>query len=187
MNKKRYWQLFITTFSISAFTFGGGYVIIPLMQKKFSNDLKWIEQEEILNLVAIAQSAPGPVAVNMSILVGYHIGGYLGSAIAIIATVLPPLIILSIISAFYNLFKENLVINLMLRAMRACVAAIIFDVVIKMVKEILKEKNILYIFILIASFIAVYLFKINVALVILFCILLGIGYHKYKQKEENDL
>lgn len=183
MNKKRYWQLFIATFSISAFTFGGGYVIIPLMQKKFSKDLKWIKEEEILSLVAIAQSAPGPVAVNMSILVGYRIGGYLGSVIAIVATVLPPLITLSIISVFYNTFRENIVINLMLKAMRVCVAAIIFDVVIKMIMDLLKEKNILYIFILMTSFIAVYFFKINVALVILFCILIGILYHKYKQKK----
>lgn len=187
MNKKRYWQLFIATFSISAFTFGGGYVIIPLMQKKFSKDLKWIKEEEILSLVAIAQSAPGPVAVNMSILVGYRIGGYLGCAIAVIATVLPPLITLSIISVFYNAFRENLVINLMLRAMRVCVAAIIFDVVIKMIMDTLKDKNFPYIGILIASFIAVYFFKINIALVILFCILVGIGNHKHKQKKENNL
>lgn len=184
MNKKNiYWQLFISTFLISAFTFGGGYVIIPLMQKKFSDDLKWIEKEEILSLVAIAQSSPGPVAVNMSILIGYRIGGYLGSFIAIIATVLPPLMILSVISAFYQVFKENLVVNLMLRAMRACVAAIIFDVVISMTREMAKARNMIYGCIFIVTFLAVCLLKINVAFIIIPCVLVGIVYHKYKKRE----
>ena len=89
---------FTLTFYLSAVTFGGGFVIIPLMKKKFSDDLKWIEKDELLNLVAIAQSAPGSVAVNSSILIGYRVCGVLGALITILGTVLPPLIILSTIS-----------------------------------------------------------------------------------------
>lgn len=63
-----YWTLFVSTFLLSAFTFGGGYVIVPLMQKKFVEDLKWIDRKEILDLVAIAQSSPGAIAINTSIL-----------------------------------------------------------------------------------------------------------------------
>ena len=75
MNVKKsiYRKLFISTFYLSAFTFGGGYVIVPLMKKKFVDDLNYIEEEEMLNLVAIAQSSPGPVAVNASILLGYKV------------------------------------------------------------------------------------------------------------------
>ena len=70
-----YCKLFTSTFYLSAFTFGGGYVIIPLMKKKFADDLHWIEEKEMLDLTAIAQSAPGPIAVNAAILIGYRIAG----------------------------------------------------------------------------------------------------------------
>ena len=104
MEKKKIWkmllQLFVSTFYISAFTFGGGYVIIPLMKKKFVDELHWIDDEEMLNMAAIAQSSPGAVAVNASILVGYRVAGVVGAAISILGTVLPPLIIISVISLF---------------------------------------------------------------------------------------
>jgi len=75
---KFYWTLFYSTFSLSAFTIGGGYVIVPLMRKKFVEELDWIDEEEMLNLVAISQSAPGPIAVNTSIMVGYRLAGVRG-------------------------------------------------------------------------------------------------------------
>ena len=99
-----YCKLFTSTFYLSAFTFGGGYVIIPLMKKKFADDLHWIEEKEMLDLTAIAQSAPGPIAVNAAILIGYRIAGVLGALTTILGTVLPPLIILSVISLFYQAF-----------------------------------------------------------------------------------
>ena len=71
--KKKYWTLFLSTFQLSAFTFGGGFVIIPLMRKKFVEKLKWIDEQEMLDLTAIAQSSPGAIAVNASILVGYRV------------------------------------------------------------------------------------------------------------------
>lgn len=73
-----YWKLFSSTFYLSAFTFGGGFVIIPLMKKKFVDNLHWIEEEEMLDLTAIAQSSPGAIAVNASILVGYRVAGWSG-------------------------------------------------------------------------------------------------------------
>ena len=79
-NKKQvYLKLFTSTFYLSTFTFGGGFVIIPLMKKKFVDDLKWIEEEEMLNLTAIAQSSPGAVAVNASILLGYQVAWITGA------------------------------------------------------------------------------------------------------------
>ena len=78
-----YWKIFISTFTLSAFTFGGGYVIVPLMQKKFVNQYGWIDETEMLDMVAIAQSAPGPIAVNASIIIGYRLGGVLLSLIHI--------------------------------------------------------------------------------------------------------
>ena len=109
MNEKahRYLTLFLTTLEISAFTFGGGYVIIPLMRKTFVGKLKWIEDGEMLDLAAIAQSSPGPIAVNAAILVGYKSGGVPGALLSILGAVLPPLVIISVISAFYQAFRSN--------------------------------------------------------------------------------
>ena len=92
-NFAMYRKLFTSTFYLSAFTFGGGFVIIPLMKKTFVDDLGWLEEDEMLNLAAIAQSSPGAVAVNASILVGFRIGGPLGALISILGTVLGMLII----------------------------------------------------------------------------------------------
>ena len=127
-----YRKLFCSTFYLSAFTFGGGYVIIPLMRKKFVEQYHWIEEEEMLDLTAIAQSSPGAIAVNASILIGYRLAGLFGALVTVLGTVLPPLIILSVISVAYTAFQNSLIVQLVLRAMQAGVAAVIADVVISM-------------------------------------------------------
>ena len=97
-------NLFLSTLYLSAFTFGGGYVIVTLMKKKFVDQYHWIEENEMLDLVAIAQSSPGAIAVNGAIVVGYKLSGILGALVAILGTVLPPFVILSVISVFYKAF-----------------------------------------------------------------------------------
>lgn len=168
-----YLKLFTATFYLSTFTFGGGFVIIPLMKKKFVDDLKWIEEEEMLNLTAIAQSSPGAVAVNASILLGYQVAGITGALVSILGTVLPPLIILSIISTFYAAFRDNIVVNAVLKAMQAGVAAVICDVVLTMGGSISKSKDIVSILVMVLAFIATYVFKINVMYIILVCGIIG--------------
>lgn len=170
---KLYWTLFLSTFSLSAFTFGGGYVIVPLMKKKFVDQLKWIEEEEMLNLVAISQSSPGAIAVNASILVGYRMAGIPGAMITVFGTVLPPLIIITIISFFYTEFKENRAINALLKGMQAGVAAVITDVVLSMGTNIVKTKKLLSIIMMGSAFIAAFFFDINVVLIILICGIIG--------------
>ena len=107
MNKKVLIKLFLSTLYLSAFTFGGGYVIVTLMKNKFVDECHWIEEKEMLDLVAIAQSAPGAIAVNGAIVVGYKLAGIIGVLVATVATVIPPFIIISVISVFYTLFREN--------------------------------------------------------------------------------
>ena len=92
-NKNRLWTLFKTCFLISACTFGGGMVIISLLQKKFVEELGWIDQNEVMDLTAIAQSCPGVMSVNTSIMIGYRICGPLGAVITALGTVMPPMII----------------------------------------------------------------------------------------------
>ncbi|MDD3693746.1 MAG: chromate transporter, partial [Oscillospiraceae bacterium] len=102
-----YLKLFWSTFTLSAFTIGGGYVIVPLMRQKFVQKYNWLSEAEMLDITAIAQSSPGAIAVNASILVGYKLAGIPGAIMTIIGTILPPLVIISVISVFYLAFKEN--------------------------------------------------------------------------------
>jgi len=171
--KPNYRTLFLSTFQLSACTFGGGFVIIPLMRKKFVEELGWIEEQEMMDLTAIAQSSPGAIAVNAAILVGYHVAGVPGALVTILGTVLPPLIIISVISLFYTAFRDNVIVNMAMTGMLAGVAAVICDVVVTMGKGIFKQKRILPVAVLLASFVAVRFFDVNIILVILICGVIG--------------
>lgn len=168
-----YWRLFSSTFTLSAFTFGGGYVIVPLMQKRFVKELKWIEEDEMLDLVAIGQSAPGPIAINTSILVGYRMAGIPGALLTVTGTVLPPLIVITIISYFYIAFRDNHLVKALFKGMQAGVAAVIVDVVIEMAARIIRNRRLLAIIVMALSFIAAVLLKINIVIILLFCGILG--------------
>ncbi|PXV85295.1 chromate transporter [Lachnotalea glycerini] len=180
-------KLFLSTLYISAFTFGGGFVIITFMKRKFVDELHWIDEEEMLNLAALAQSAPGAIAVNAAILVGWRVAGFLGMIVSIIGTILPPMIILSVISFFYAEFATNLYVTFALKGMQAGVAAVILDVVFGLGSNVLKEKSILSVTILIAAFIATYFLDINVIFIILAAIMVGIMKELIYLRKEHTL
>ncbi len=183
---KFYWRLFIQTFKLSAFTFGGGYVIISLMKKEFVDKMGWIEENEMLDFAAIAQSSPGAMAVNASVLLGNHLAGITGTLVAIIGTILPPFILLSIISIGYDAFIGNEVIKNVLRGMQAGVCAVIIDVVVNMGTTILKNKKIIPIVLMAGAFAAVFFFNVNPVYVILICALVGfLSIKKESGKGEN--
>ncbi|HJA94417.1 MAG TPA: chromate transporter [Candidatus Eisenbergiella merdipullorum] len=167
-------KLFISTLYLSAFTFGGGYVIVTLMKKKFVDEYHWIEENEMLDLIAIAQSAPGAIAVNGAIVVGYKLAGMVGAVTAIIATIIPPFLIISVISVFYNAFRENFVISQLLEGMQAGVGAVIAAVVYEMAAGIIHGRSPISIGIMLAAFVATCFFGVNVVYVVLVCILFGI-------------
>lgn len=166
--------LFISTLSLSAFTFGGGYVIITLMKKKFVDEYHWVEENEMLDLIAIAQSAPGAIAVNGAIVVGYKLLGTLGALTAILATILPPFVIISLISVCYNIFRDNYIVTQMLMGMQAGVAAVISAVVWEMAGGMIHSRNATSLSIMAAAFIATCVFQINVIYVVLICIAIGL-------------
>lgn len=184
--KGLYWKLFWSTFQLSAFTFGGGYVIVPLMRRKFVLQLHWIEDDEMLDLTAIAQSTPGAMAVNASVLVGYRVAGIPGACITVLATILPPFLILSVISLFYAQFRDNWVVNLVLRGMQAGVAAVICDVVVSMSRNIFKLRRALPVIMLAGAFIASWFFNINVVLIILLCAVVGATDTWYQEHKGKD-
>ena len=174
MDLKKLIRLFFSTLYISAFTFGGGFVIVTFMKKKFVDELHWIDEEEMLDMTALAQSSPGAIAVNAAILVGWKVAGFAGMMVAVIGTILPPMIILTVISFFYNAFAENRYIALMLKGMQAGVAAVIFDVVFSLGNKVLAQKKTLYNVIMAAAFCATFFFGINVIYVIIAAVLTGV-------------
>lgn len=171
--QKRYRTLFGTVFKISACTFGGGFVIIPLMRKKFVEELSWIDEQEMIDLTAIAQSAPGAIAVNAAILVGFRVAGLAGALLSAVGTVLPPMIIITVLSFFYRTFRENAVVNMAMAGMLCGVAAVICDVVINLVRTVFRQKRILPILVMAGAFAAVRYFSVNIVIVILICGVIG--------------
>lgn len=169
-----YWKLFLTTLVLSASTFGGGFVIISMMKQKFVEQLHWLEDDEMLDMTAIAQSSPGALGVNIAIVVGYRIKKFWGAVVCTLAAVLPPLVIISVISVFYNQFKDNTYIAVALQVMRAGVAAVIFDVVLGLAGNIIKTKSVLWIAMMCIAFIATCFFKVSAIVIILVCGCIGL-------------
>ena len=180
------WQLFKSTFMLSACTFGGGFVIVSLIKKKFVEELGWIEESEMLDITAISQSSPGPIPINASVILGYRMQGILGSFVAVLGTSIPPIVIISIISVFYTEFRENKIIAIALMVMRAGVAAVICDVVIKLAKNVISTKSNLYIALMFITFIMTYVFGINAMTVILLCLVIGLITLFFEMKREKE-
>lgn len=182
-NYKLLWKLFLSTLYLSAFTFGGGYVIITLMRKKFVEEYKWIREKEMLNITAIAQSAPGPIAVNAAIVVGFRLAGMIGVLVAVLGTVIPPLTIISLISLSYSAFRDNIWISLMLEGMQAGVAAVVVAVALEMAWGVLRGKSKILITTMVVAFIANAFLNVNIVLIILSGIIIGIIYNRVSTRE----
>lgn len=186
------WVLFLTTLYISAFTFGGGFVIVTFMKHKFVDELHWIDEQEMLDFTALAQSCPGAIAVNAAILVGWNVYGFAGMIVAALGTILPPMIILSIVSFFYAIFSTNVWVAVVLKGMQAGVAAVILDASCSLGESVLKEKSKLSVFIIIAAFVCDFFLDINVIYIILVAACIGIAqfigrrYLSTSKKSRND-
>jgi Chromate transport protein ChrA len=178
-------QLFITMFSLSACTFGGGFVIVSLMKKKVVEERRWLDEEEMLDITAIAQSSPGPIPVNASVILGYRLQGIAGSLVAVGGTILPPMILLSLIAVFYDWFRQNSVVNTALTVMRAGVAAVICDVVINLAKNVLGTKKPLYIALMAITFILGYFLNVSAMFIILGCLATGILCVVFDQRKKG--
>ena len=174
LKKISYQKLFISTFLISAFTVGGGFVIIPLLKTKYVDEYGWITDKETLDLVAIAQSMPGVMAVNASIILGYRMGGLAGSLTALLATILPPLITLSAIAFCYTSFATNPYVKMVLKGMQCGATALILNVAIDLFSKQLKKKLALPLLITGFTFIASQFFHVNVMILILINGLIGL-------------
>ena len=168
-------QLFFGMLSISAVTFGGGFVIVTLMKRKFVDEKQWITEQEMLDMTALAQSSPGAIAVNAAILVGWKAAGLAGMLAAVLGTILPPMVILGVISLGYQAFAYNRVVALTLRGMQSGVAAVILDVSLSLGQHVMKDGQKAHLFIMAAAFIATFFLRVNVIWIILCAAAAGIA------------
>ncbi len=184
--KHLYRKLFSSCFMISLSTFGGGLVIISMLQKKFVEEFKWISREEMMDLIAIAQSCPGVMAVNSATIIGYHLAGVPGAVLTALGSILPPMIILSVISVFYKQFRDNRIVALILKGMQAGVAAVLISLSISMSRTALEDKKALSVFLFAAAVAAVVFLGIDVIYAILFCGFAGGLNVLYEEKKRRN-
>ena len=169
---KRLWQLFSTFFKIGAFTFGGGYAMIPLIQREVSEKRKWITDEEILEVVAIAESTPGPIAINSATFVGYKTCGFWGSFACTLGVILPSFLIILAISGILELVQDMKAVKYAFMGIRAGVLALIIKALVKMYKAC--PKGIVSYIVMGLSFILAAIVKIDVIIVVICCAVIGL-------------
>ncbi len=178
-------KLFTTFFKINAITFGGGYTIVPVVKDMFVNDLKAIDEDEMLDIVALAQSGPGAMAISTSLLTGYKLRGPVGALVCLVASVLPCLIILGLISKFYTEFKQNTYINAALKGIGGVISAVLFITVFRMGKTAYKKHPVFSGILMVVVFVAGYFTSIHTAILILFSAIVGITVFGIKDYEVN--
>ena len=169
---KLLWQLFFTFFKIGAFTFGGGYAMIPLIQRETVDSKHWVSADDILEIVAIAESTPGPVAINAATFVGYRTCGFLGSLCATFGVILPSFLIILVLSGVLRMFYDLAPVRYAFFGIRAGVLALLLKALWSMYKQC--PKGALAYVVMGLAFIAVALLKINVLYVIIGCALFGL-------------
>lgn len=161
-----YWKLFSSTFIISGVTVGGGFVIIPLLKAKYVDEYHWIDEKEALDLVSIAQTAPGAVAINAAVAMGYKMAGLKGMLTAVLGTSLPPLLTISLVAMFYSAVANNEYVRFLLEGMQCGATVLIIDVAYNLLKKELKKHLAIPMAIMIGSFIANYVLGINIMYII---------------------
>ena len=131
-------KLFFTMFKVGLFTFGGGYAMISVLEHEFVEKNGWIDKDEFYNMLAVAESTPGPIAINSSTFIGYRLAGVMGSVFATIAMCLPSLIIIYLISLFFDAFLSVTIVSCAFKGIQACVCYLILSAGIKMIKKLKK-------------------------------------------------
>lgn len=165
-------QLFGVFFKIGAFTFGGGYAMIPLIQKETAENRHWISNDDILDIIAIAESTPGPLAINTATFVGYKTCGFFGSVAATLGVVLPSFLIIFLISTVLKRFEQLKAVKYAFYGIRAGVLALILKALWSMYRQC--KKSVVAYVIMSLAFVAVAVFDINVLWVIIGCGVMGL-------------
>ena len=183
MKGNLYWQLFTTFFKIGGFTFGGGWAMIPLIEREVVDKYHWIDKEEFLDELAVAQSLPGILAVNISVLVGNKLRGFKGSFVAAMGTILPSFVVILLIAIFFSQIYNNPTVASIFKGIRPAVVALILAPVIMTAQAARLNKWTILIPIIVA--LAIWMGRVSPVL----CIILGGGggylYYLYTQRNKR--
>ncbi len=178
------WLLFVTFLKIGAFTFGGGYAMIPLIQKEIADKKKWITEDDILDIIAIAESTPGPIAVNSATFVGFKVAGFWGAFASTFGVVLPSFIIITFIAYLLKNFNDYKGVKFAFFGVRAGVLALIIKGLVSMYKQV--PKNPVSYIVMGASFIFAAIFDVSILLVLIGCALFGLVTSIIISRRAND-
>ncbi len=174
---KEYWEIFLLFFKLGAFTFGGGYAMIPLIRNEVVSKRGWIEDEEFMDMLALAQSAPGPIALNTALFVGNNRLGFKGSLLSGLGVIIPSFVIILIIAIFLVQFKENPIVERIFKGIRPAVVALIAAPLFILGKSAKVNKSNVWIPVVVA--LLVWLLGVSPIYIILCSIVLGLLYRFY--------
>lgn len=175
--------MFFIFFKIGAFTLGGGYAMVPLIEKEIVDKNKWINREDFIDMLALAQSAPGPIAVNTAVFVGYKILGIPGVIVTVLGSVLPSFIIILLIAVFFVQVKDNQIVERIFKGIRPAVVALIAAPVIRLGKSAKINKKTLIIPVIAA--ISVAFLKVTPIIIIIAAAAGGIFYKKCMRRDSK--
>ena len=177
---RKYLNLFLTMFKIGLFTFGGGYAMIALLENEFVSKKEWIEKDEFLDMVAIAESTPGPIAINAATYIGYKMLGFLGSFTATVAVCIPSFVIIYAISLFFDAFLSITLVSYAFRGIQVCVIWLILSAGLKMLKQMKKTTfNIVVLSAVITCMVAFSVFSVRFSTIFYILISGGVGLFLY--------
>ena len=189
---RKYLNLFLAMFKIGLFTFGGGYAMIALLENEFVSKKEWIEKDEFLDMVAIAESTPGPIAINAATYIGYKMLGFLGSLTATVAVCIPSFVIIYAISLFFDAFLSFTLVAYAFRGIQVCVIWLILSAGLKMLKQMRRTVfNILVLSTVILCMVAFSVFSVSFSTIFYILISGGIGLFMYligllRKRKEDD-
>lgn len=174
--RKNLLTLFLTFLKIGAFTFGGGYAMIAILEDEFVSKKKWLDQESFLDMVAIAESTPGPVAINSATYIGYKCAGVLGSILATVAVCIPSFVIIYVISLFFDKFLSLTYVTYAFKGIQVCVVYLIATAGIKMLKTVQRPTSIAIIVVVTTSMVVCSILSVSFSSIyyILICAILGL-------------
>ena len=179
MKKPSYLELALSFFKINMVTFGGGYAIMPIIKKYYVDEKAYLVENDMLDIIALAQSIPGAMAINTSMLVGYKLRGTLGALVSLVGAFLPPLLVISVVSVFYQLFQTNLLIQSVLSGMRGAVSAVMLFSAYQMFKSLLKTNRIFSLTLMLLAFGMGWFTNLSVGYIMLSAGVIGFLYFGY--------
>lgn len=188
MKKNNIFKLFLTFLKIGAFTFGGGYAMIAVLESEIVEHKKWLSKDEFLDMVAVAESTPGPIAINSATYIGYKTGKLIGAAAATLGVVLPSFFVIFVISLFFDKFLQFKYVTYAFKGIQSCIVYLILSAGLKMFKSI--EKNTMemtIVFVVIAVMTALSIFSVNFSSIVLILMsgFAGLGVYFLNRKKDE--